>query len=123
MDGWPLLPSGKRGIVSTAATKKTRRSLIPLHLHAGRRRLRIQLGKIGRIRTELLGTPCPHCGSSKYQVVLHRDLPPGPAALVCRCLRCRTRRDLDKEGMRDTVLFRYGLHPAGSPAPRPATPI
>ena len=110
-----------------AATKEKSRSLNPLHLTAGRRRMRVQLGKIGRIRTEMTGTPCPHCGSPQYQVVLHRGLPVGPGTLVGRCLGCRAQRDLDKEGMRGEVLFRYGLRPAaasmwGSSAGPPSAP-
>ncbi len=103
--------------MKTTATKRTSRSLNPLHLTGGKRRSRAQLGKIGRIRTELTGAPCPHCGSSKYQVVLHRTLPLGAGTLVSRCSRCLAQRDLDQEGMKDAVLFRYGLHPSATPMP------
>lgn len=108
--------------MKTAATKKRPCTLSPLHLPAGQRRMRAQLGKIGRIRTEVVGAPCPHCGASKYQVVLHRDLPVGSSNLVSRCTRCRTQRDLEMDGMKDAVLFRYGLHAATAPIPGPGSP-
>lgn len=108
--------------MKTAAAKRTSRSLNPLHLTAGQRRMRAQLGRIGRIRTEMMGAPCPHCGSSKYQVVLHRSLPVAPGTLVSRCTRCRSQRDLDKEGMKDAVLFRYGLNPTAAPMPGAVSP-
>lgn len=108
--------------MKTAVSTRKSRSLNPLHLPAGHRRMRAKLGKIGRIRTEMLGAPCQHCGAAKYQVVLHRGLPVGPGTLVGRCTRCRTQRDLDKEGMTAAVLFRYGLRPGAASGPAQVLP-
>lgn len=109
-------------MTSTAATETQAPWLKSLPLPGGRRRIRIQLGRIGRVRTELCGGPCPRCGSSRCQVVLHRGLSAGAGVLISRCTRCRVQRDLDREGMIEAVLFRYGLKPASAAMPRPFTP-
>lgn len=112
-----VFPPEGAGMRRAAATARPGRSLNPIHLSAGRRRMRVQPGRIGRIRTEMTGSPCPHCDSTKYLVVLNRGLPVGPGTLVSRCAGCRTQRDLDQEGMKAAVLFRYGLRLPGRTIP------
>ena len=95
--------------MDTAAPDRKGRAT-PLWRHPStRRRIRVQLGKIGRIRTQMIGLPCTACGSTKYQVVLQPRSQATVGPLVGRCTRCESQRDLEKEGLRAAVLFRYGL--------------
>ncbi len=53
-----------------------------------------QLGKIGVVRRELEGAPCPHCGWHKYQLVLRGNVEPGTSGLFARCSQCQRTRGL-----------------------------
>ncbi len=56
-----------------------------------------QLGKIGAVRRELVGTACPHCGWRKYQLVLRSNVEPGKSGLFARCSQCQRSRSLNDD--------------------------
>jgi len=55
-----------------------------------------QMGKIGVIRRELAGTPCPFCGGHTCQLVLRANMPPQGDGLFARCFQCQRPRGLDE---------------------------
>ena len=55
-----------------------------------------QMGKIGIIRREFEGKPCPFCGGHTYQLVLHAHMAPQGAGLFARCTHCQRPRALDE---------------------------
>ncbi|BFU93444.1 MAG: conserved protein of unknown function [Nitrospira sp.] len=56
-----------------------------------------QPGKIGAIRRELRGKPCPCCGSRTYQLVLRSDLTAPSGKLFARCTQCHRPRGIDED--------------------------
>ena len=54
------------------------------------------LRKIGAIRRELKGNPCPFCGGQKYQLVLRANMPPQGDGLFARCSQCQRHRGLEE---------------------------
>ncbi len=56
-----------------------------------------QTGKIGDIRRELEGKPCPSCGWQKYQLVLRGNLVGGQGGLFARCSQCQRPRSVTED--------------------------
>ena len=55
-----------------------------------------QLGKIGAIRREIQGKPCPFCGGHKYKLVLRASCTQEEPGLFARCSQCHHPRSLDE---------------------------
>lgn len=53
-----------------------------------------QMGKIGEIRRELEGKPCPSCGWHKYQLVIRGNVSAGQGSLFARCSHCQRPRSI-----------------------------
>lgn len=77
-------------------------------LPAGQLWVRVRLGKIGRIRTELAGSPCLDCGSTRYQVVLQQAGEGQVEPVAGRCPRCHAMRNVDSEGSTGVLTRRFG---------------
>ena len=58
-----------------------------------------KMGKIGTIRKELEGRPCPACGSPKYQLVLRCDQGAQGGGLIARCSHCHQKREIEREDL------------------------
>jgi len=56
-----------------------------------------QIGKIGAIRRELDGKPCPFCGGHKYQLLLRGSMQPQAGGLFARCSLCQRPRGIDED--------------------------
>lgn len=56
-----------------------------------------QVGKIGDIRRELEGKPCPSCGWHKYQLVLRGSIAAGKGSLFARCSHCQRPRSVTSD--------------------------
>jgi hypothetical protein len=56
-----------------------------------------QPGRIGAIRRELEGAPCPHCGWHRYQLVIRSGSNGATSAVYARCSHCQRPRDLTED--------------------------
>ena len=56
-----------------------------------------QLGKIGAIRREVHGRPCPFCGGHTYQLVLRTASTTDEAGILARCSHCHHPRRFDDD--------------------------
>jgi len=56
-----------------------------------------QLGKIGSIRRDVHGKPCPFCGGYTYQLVLRSSSAIEGAGILARCSHCRHPRKFDED--------------------------
>ena len=56
-----------------------------------------QLGKIGAIRREVHGKPCPFCGGYSYQLVLRASSTTEEAGIFARCSCCQHPRRFDED--------------------------
>ena len=56
-----------------------------------------QIGKIGAIRREVRGKPCPFCGGHKYQLVLRATCTSESSGLFARCSQCQRPRSFDED--------------------------
>jgi hypothetical protein len=56
-----------------------------------------QIGKIGAIRREVRGKPCPFCGGHKYQLVLRATCTSENSGLFARCSQCQRPRSFDED--------------------------
>ncbi len=56
-----------------------------------------QLGRIGSVRREPPGNPCPFCGGYKYQLRLRSRTSSGTDGLLARCSQCHRAKELDDE--------------------------
>ncbi len=75
--------------------------------------VKILPGRIGTIRRELEGKPCPFCACTRYQVVLKCGVEIRRDSLYAQCCRCYTRldlagTDLDANRIANTTFLRYG---------------
>lgn len=56
-----------------------------------------QLGKIGAIRREVHGKPCPFCGGHTYQLVLRTASTTDGSGIFARCSQCHHPRRFDED--------------------------
>lgn len=56
-----------------------------------------QLGKIGAIRREVHGKPCPFCGGHTYQLVLRTSSTAEEPGIIARCSHCHHPRRFDED--------------------------
>jgi hypothetical protein len=56
-----------------------------------------QLGKIGAVRREVQGKPCPFCGGYTYQLVLRTSSSTEEAGVFARCSSCQHPRRFNED--------------------------